>query len=138
MSTIKLDLVSRIIDRPNGDVVFIHGLGGDAKKTWSSEDSVGKGDSEREFISYFPAVLSADLPETNIWALDYSAQITNWGNKPICNELPRYCNNIFEYLAGNSIGTRPLILVCHSLGGLVAKEIVRKSSEAKFPRLRLM
>ena len=41
-----------------------------------------------------------------------------------------------QYLSGSGIGNKPLIFVCHSLGGIVVKEILRKSESSKFDRLK--
>ncbi len=136
MAAIDLFQVSRSISDPIGELVFVHGLGGDAVKSWTPEDSVGKGENEKEFISYFPAVLASDFPTCNVWSLNYSAEFTEWSGNPDFNELPRHCVNVLNYLNGKAIGQRPTIFVCHSLGGLVVKEILRISSESAFPRMR--
>lgn len=136
MGQIELFRASRAISDPTGDLVFVHGLGGDHTKTWTPEDSVGKGDNEKEFISYFPAVLAADFPTCNVWALSYSAVFTEWSNNPNFNELPRHCVDVLNYLGGKGIGQRPVIFVCHSLGGIVVKEILHISSDNTFPRMR--
>lgn len=136
MPDLNLELVSRPISSPIGDVVFVHGLGSDARSAWTPEASVGKGADKTEFESYFPSVLAADYPSINMWALDYNAIVTDWLEKSKFQELPRHCNNILQYLRGKGVGDRPTIFVCHSLGGIVAKEVLRRSEQSKFKRLK--
>ncbi len=71
MTDLKLQLISRPIDRPVGDIVFVHGLGGGARSTWASETKVDKGGSQTEIISNFPAVLAAGFPNCNVWVLNH-------------------------------------------------------------------
>ncbi|WP_139792975.1 alpha/beta fold hydrolase [Pseudophaeobacter leonis] len=136
MSDLKLELVSREISSPVGDVVFVHGLGSNAQSAWTPEVSVGKGADKTEFESYFPSVLAADSPTINMGALDYNAIVSDWIERSRFQELPRHCNNILQYLRGKGIGDRPTIFVCHSLGGIVAKEVLRRSEQSKFKRLK--
>ena len=134
---IVLRRVSRELVSPLGDVVFVHGIGGNGIDTWTSAASVGKGEAEQEFVSYFPAVIATDFPELNFWTLDYAAKISEWQEKDIkFNELPRHCTQILEYLSSSGIGTRPTIFVCHSLGGIVTKEVLKQSCRSRFKRLK--
>ncbi|WP_405275823.1 hypothetical protein [Gaopeijia maritima] len=80
--------------RTSGDVVFFHGLGGNAGDTWATSSSAGKGDDAQDIVSYFPAVLAADFPEARIWAVDYSAYATKWEENLKYNELERHCSAI--------------------------------------------
>ncbi len=51
------------------DVVFVHGLDGDARTTWQNND---KNDG------FWPAWLGRDYPNIGIWALDYDAKAMGW------------------------------------------------------------
>lgn len=135
---LELHLISREIDDPVGDVIFVHGIGGDAHSTWtSSSASVGRGDTKQPIVSNFPSVISADFPSIRFWSLDYTANISEWQEGDIkFNELPRHCAQILEFLRATKIGDRPLIFVCHSLGGIVIKEVLRISQNSRFARLK--
>ncbi|KXV06425.1 hypothetical protein CR51_11940 [Caballeronia megalochromosomata] len=50
--------------------------------------------------------------------------------------LPDRALQSLDYMVQHGIGERPLLLICHSLGGLVAKQILRKASDATDPRKR--
>lgn len=135
---LQLHLVSREVDDPAGDVVFVHGIGGDAHSTWTSSSvSVGRGDTKQPIVSNFPSVIAADFPSIRFWSLDYTANISEWQEGDIkFNELPRHCAQILDFMRAKGIGDRPLIFVCHSLGGVVIKEVLRISHASKFSRLR--
>lgn len=136
MDNIDLTRINDYVDDAIGDVVFIHGLGGDPKTTWTFVDTAGKRESKQYVSSFFPSVLSSDFPKINFWTLDYSAHVTEWAENPRYNELPRVSNEILEYLVGKGICEKPFMLVCHSLGGIVAKLILMKSVSSKSERLK--
>ena len=130
MGELSLEQISRNIVDPSADLIFVHGLGGNAKDTWTPEIKVGKGENEKEFVSHFPSVLAADFPECGVWSLQYPSYITNWGKNARFDELPRLSIGILNYLNGKEIGKRPIIFICHSLGGIVVKELMRVSESS--------
>lgn len=138
MSKVELHLVSREIDKPNGDVIFIHGLGGDHVTTWTSKNEVGKRARIREFHTYFPEVISADFALTNFWSLSYTANILDWWGRSNHMGFGQVCSQILNCIINKGIGTRPIIFICHSLGGIVAKEVLKKSEFTDNPRLKLV
>jgi 8-oxo-dGTP pyrophosphatase MutT (NUDIX family)/pimeloyl-ACP methyl ester carboxylesterase len=117
-----------------GDVLFIHGLGGSGSDTWTSDGQLKDGEATQDFVSFFPAVLAADFPGLRFLTLEYSAEVTRWTDNLRWNELHRVAAAILEYLQGSGIGEKPLIIVAHSLGGIVAKELLKTSYESANPR----
>ncbi len=130
MKDISLTLISENHTNPEGHVIFIHGLGGDGISTWMYEGKVETGKSQEETNIYFPQMLSSDFPKLNVWSLDYSAKITKWSDSSKFNELSRESNEILEYLLGKLVDDKPIILITHSLGGIIAKELLRTSKES--------
>jgi triacylglycerol esterase/lipase EstA (alpha/beta hydrolase family) len=94
------------------DVVFVHGLDGDPVKTWSS------GSEE----SFWPRWLADDNPAAAVWCVGFEASASRWRGSPM-GVLDR-ATNLLALLQTNGIGKRPLCLIGHSLGGLMAKEIL--------------
>ena len=105
---------------PIGDVVFVHGLGGDPRTTWQHDD--------QGFTQFWPEWLGEELPNINVWTLGYEASASNWFGTSM--SLVDRARGVLDYLDANDVGTRPIVFVVHSLGGLVAKQLLRLSKDA--------
>lgn len=104
---------------PVVDVIFVHGLTGDPKNTWCSGPS-------QEF---WPKWLVLELNRLDIYTLGYpSSLFGKWEQKEM--DLPERANNILELLAGKGIGSRPIVFVAHSLGGLLVKFLLRRALDS--------
>lgn len=105
------------------DVVFIHGLWGDARETWQwtdpSNGNVGS--------SFWPKEMADELSSIAVWVVGYDSSPTKWVGKNM--PLLDRANSILDLLDANGIGSRPVVFVTHSLGGLLAKAIVRTSHD---------
>lgn len=105
------------------DVILVHGLTGDPVDTWTFQ-----GSSEPEG-GYWPHWLAADLPQLNVFTLGYPASVfAQWAKKEM--NLYDRAKNVLETLAAYEFGGRPIIFVCHSLGGLLVKQILRTARES--------
>ncbi|WIW45402.1 ABC-three component system protein [Bradyrhizobium sp. 62B] len=105
------------------DVIFVHGLTGDAVETWTCSAS-----SEAEG-NYWPNWLSADLPSLSFYTIGYPAGVfAQWAKKEM--NLHERAKSTLETLAGYSFGDKPIVFVCHSLGGLLVKQMLRTAAES--------
>ncbi len=105
------------------DIIFIHGLSGDPKDTWTSSSAADPGDA------YWPVWISRDIATANVYALGYPADaIASWFVESM--SLYERAKAVLEYLASLGLGERPIAIVAHSLGGLLAKQILRTGLEA--------
>ncbi|CAM6012277.1 unnamed protein product [Sphagnum balticum] len=119
--------LSQPVDPPNVDIVFIHGLQMfDYREAYWKTWIGGKKDEDGKEFCWPMTWLKEDLPRARIWSLSYDS--TAWrtsttGNmdgfasgETLLQEMVEYC----------SIGqdNHPVVFACHSLGGLIVKEIV--------------
>lgn len=105
------------------DLVFVHGLGGDLIDTWKS----GK-DSD----AFWPDWLSGESGLIQIWTLGWPTKKFSWGSSDEMTIQDR-ANSVLELLCNHEIGDRKLIFICHSLGGILVKELLRSSDTLNNP-----
>ncbi|WP_050605920.1 triacylglycerol lipase [Ruegeria sp. 6PALISEP08] len=104
------------------DVVFIHGLTGDPRDTWVSKQP----DKEKVF---WPSWLVEDIPGLCVWTAGYPASIfEKFGDKEM--HLGARADHLLEHMATDGLGNRPIVFVCHSLGGIMAKAMLRAAKES--------
>ncbi len=115
----ELHLVGEGKPTATTDVVFIHGIGGDSFTTWTG----GATDNDR----FWPLWLDAAIPEAQIWTAHYPAQLSRWFGPsfPLIQGSIALLDRLTQ-----RIGSRPIVFVCHSLGGLIAKQALRVSSDS--------
>jgi hypothetical protein len=101
------------------DVVFVHGLDGDARRSWSAKR---KG-------SFWPEWLAQDVAGAAVWSLGYDAASSRWLGHAM--PIQDRAINLLAYLENHGIGQRPLCFVTHSMGGLVVKEMLLHASEGR-------
>ena len=118
-------------------MVFVHGLGGDAFETWR----FGVDES-----TSWPHWLGEEFPEVGVWSVGYAASPTKltrfkgWFSKGSRDaghgmSLPARAGQMLDFMVQRGLGERPLFFICHSLGGLVAKQILRASYDDTSGRL---
>jgi hypothetical protein len=105
-------------DERAGDVVFIHGLGGDARDTWEAN-----GDPRL----FWPEWLGDDLPRLGVWSVGYDASPSGWLGGHTMPLIDR-ATNLLARLDARGIGERPLVFITHSMGGLLCKELLRQGA----------
>jgi pimeloyl-ACP methyl ester carboxylesterase len=104
----------------SANVVFFHGLGGNAKSTWQAclDDEA----------SFWPAWLAQDIEGLDVWSVGYEAPVSGWRGSAM--ELADRAANVLNLLLVKpDLGAGELILAGHSLGGLVIKQVLRKAAD---------
>lgn len=97
-------------------IVFIHGLDGDVRSTWMS--------NPKDDATLWPKWLGEDT-QCPVWLLGYGAAMSRWKGDAMA--LPRQATAVLECLASEPALTAcPLVLVGHSLGGLVIKTALKQ------------
>ncbi|KAL5600869.1 hypothetical protein FOVSG1_006899 [Fusarium oxysporum f. sp. vasinfectum] len=100
------------------DVVFLHGLRGDREETWTQDGILWPKD-----------LLPQDIPESRIFLFGYDTGITHRDQSSVTKtEIHSDAEDLCAKLAAERSNTntedRPIIFIAHSLGGLVAAQIV--------------
>ena len=113
-------------------MIFIHGLGGDAFGTWRD----GEEDS-----SSWPHWLGEEFSGVGVWSLGYAASPSKWTrflglfrkqgrDSGYTMALPDRALQVLDLMVQRRLGERPILFVCHSLGGLLVKQILRRADDA--------
>ena len=110
-------------------VIFVHGLGGEARTTWMSNS----GDP----ATLWPVWLGEDIG-CNVWVAGYNASPTAWVNET--TSLADLGETLFAALQVEpGLKDQSLVLVGHSLGGLVIKSGMTQAEHLAAPkRLQLL
>lgn len=101
------------------DILFIHGLGGDAFSTWQYNND------EKYF---WPKALHDDFPGCAIWTISYGASLTRWLEDVM--PMEDRVENLLNQLALKGIGNKPFVLIVHSMGGLIAKYLLTQAAQS--------
>ncbi|MGB3919076.1 MAG: hypothetical protein WBL07_16705 [Thiothrix litoralis] len=95
-------------------VIFIHGLNGDARGTWMMD--------EKDDSTLWPRWLASDV-DCSVWVLGYDAKLSSWQDNAM--PLPDQGVSVLETLATEEgLKNRPIMLLGHSMGGLVIKTVI--------------
>ncbi|WP_305830524.1 esterase/lipase family protein [Photobacterium leiognathi] len=116
----SLKILYKSDETPAKHVIFVHGLDGHAIDTWKSNNE-----------TVWPVWIGEDQKSTFVWSVDYDAK--KFGNDSM--HLVRRGSNIFELLLTiPELKDGEIILVGHSFGGLVIKQLLRHASDQRSER----
>ncbi|CAN6466731.1 unnamed protein product [Victoria cruziana] len=130
---------------PSIDVVFIHGLRGGPFKTWriaenkssttSKSGLVEKIDQEagKEGTCWPQEWLATDLPHARLFAVKYKTNLTQWSGASL--PLQEVSAILLRKLVAAGIGSRPVVFVTHSMGGLVVKQMLYQAKNENITEL---
>ncbi|KAJ8115774.1 hypothetical protein OPT61_g2667 [Boeremia exigua] len=107
-------------DQAVADVVFVHGLTGDRRSTWTDKHS----------NVFWPKDLLArdDLPSMRVLSYGYDADVAHFWAMGSQNRIGEHAGNLVNALAhlrnGSDTEGRPIVFIAHSLGGIVTEDAI--------------
>lgn len=108
-------------DNPRVDIVFVHGLNGHPKETWTSKDT-----GVFWPVDLLPKFL--DSEGARILSYGYNANVAAFTDGVSKDKIHNHAETLASTLAANRslrhCLKRPIVFVCHSLGGLVVKRLL--------------
>ena len=110
--------------KPKADIVFVHGLGGDAYSTWEFK---GK---NPETTYFWPKGLLGDDLNCRVWSYGYHAKKFSIEKGHAASRYDQ-AKMLLEHLLNNNLFQQPLFFIAHSLGGLVVKEMLQYAQNEK-------
>lgn len=96
------------------DVIFVHGLRGDARASWSSESG------------YWPEWVAEANRSARVIALNYRYNFSFFQRQSMT--LRDHATALLELTRVHGVGARPLVFIAHGLGGIVVKEMLRQAT----------
>ncbi|KAM7215760.1 putative WD40 domain containing protein [Rhypophila decipiens] len=104
----------------DADIIFVHGLGGSSLKTWSWNRDAG---------NFWPTWIHLEegLARLRIFTFGYNA---NFRDSKTTYSILDFSKSLLAYMQAygsdgandTAIGGKPIVFVCHSMGGLVVKK----------------
>lgn len=101
------------------DIVALHGLNGHWEKTWQSDKSTSKGGGAMWLRDFLPQ----QIPHARIMSFGYDSVLLF---SKSTSDVGTFAEQLLESLLSmrmNVPETRPIIFICHSLGGIVVKKV---------------
>jgi pimeloyl-ACP methyl ester carboxylesterase len=113
------------------DVVFVHGLMGNARTTWT----------HRASGTFWPRdLLPRDVPNVRVMTFGYPADIVNLLRPTSTSGVTNHAASLVGALEGIRMRTRttdrPIFFVAHSMGGLVVQWALQHSNRSPEPHLK--
>lgn len=91
------------------DLIFVHGLGGHILRTWTHRNQ-----------NCWPRdSLQGELPDARVYSYGYPSKV--FANKSVAG-IREFAGHLLDDIRVQVKGSRPIIFVCHSLGGIVVKQ----------------
>ncbi|KAJ4267323.1 hypothetical protein NW762_003427 [Fusarium torreyae] len=106
------------------DIVFVHGLKGDCLKTWTDKNANEP---------WPKALLPLELGTARVLTYSYDVTVVSKDDVPSQNRISNHAYSLLTALAtlrqGDNTNERPIIFVCHSLGGLALVTAKQRSEQ---------
>jgi len=113
------------------DLIFVHGLTGDRDKTWTAKDATEP---------WPRTLLPSKVPNARILTFGYDAYVSDWRGMVSKNRIGNHAMNLLagvaSYREEDDTDNRPIIFICHSLGGLVCEDALATAQQRPEPHIK--
>ena len=117
----ELIKISGPAGEPRASVLLVHGLGGHHYDTWRRGEASQAWDADPTF---WPNWLARDCEGVAVYSIGYDAPVSRW--RGMAMHPASQATTILErLLVEPALASGPLILIGHSLGGLIIKQLLR-------------
>jgi hypothetical protein len=104
---------------PDIDIIFLHGLAGDRYSTWTN--------SEEEF---WPQAIADTFPNCRVYTCGFKSSKLSSVKTGEGTSIMDLGGMIADGLICREVLAPKTLFICHSLGGLVVKQMIRKCSDS--------
>jgi len=112
-------------EEPTVDIVAIHGLNGHPFRSWTTDQT------EKCWLKD-NGLLPSNLKQARILTFGYNAAVTAFLGKTSSDRILQHAQTLIAELVADreleDAAQRPIIFVCHSLGGIIVKRALAYSS----------
>jgi triacylglycerol esterase/lipase EstA (alpha/beta hydrolase family) len=115
MTETELIVVGKPSKEASVDIIFIHGMGGDAISTWQSEGG------------FWPEWVAEENPSSRVYSVKFPFPAIRWQQNSTLKISDR-SKMIMDLLVSNGVGARPIVFIAHSLGGILIKSMLNISA----------
>ncbi|KAL8722191.1 MAG: hypothetical protein Q9225_001287 [Loekoesia sp. 1 TL-2023] len=112
---LTLELTEEQLDPHTPDIIAIHGINGGSHKTWKHENG------KNWLKDFLPRSIGND--GARIFTFGYDASVTFTKSKSDIDDFARDLLNRVARQRRGKLSTRPLVFICHSMGGIVLKKV---------------
>ncbi|BCR85742.1 esterase/lipase family protein [Aspergillus chevalieri] len=114
------------------DIVAVHGLNGNAMMTWTAR-------AENICWLNHPEFLPKYIRNARVLVWGYNANVSSITGATSSNRILQHAQTLVHQLEADrdleNASTRPIIFLCHSLGGIIVKRAIAYSASRKAPKL---
>lgn len=113
------------VSSPVFDVVFVHGLSGDRHKTWTAQDG-----------SFWPQWLADEFDNINVYLAGYDSSAFAGILLGSGASIQDLATTLADGLISRPYRAENIILITHSLGGLIVKQMLRRCADSADTRFQ--
>lgn len=118
---------SQATSDPDLDIVFVHGLSGDRRATWTATDG-----------AFWPQWLADQFPRANVYLAGYDSHVFAGLLLGSGASIQDIASTLADGLISRPTQAGRLVLITHSLGGLIVKQMIRKCQDSADPRFKAL